>query len=666
MASSQVVLKISNNSQDAIVSYTKALTSRFKSQYDIKTKLETIDKDVARENDKTIDKLRANLANMLGDANRIQNITVPIIKDQVDSWVGYMTEVFCSSTPLFPVVANEAYMDAALMMNTILDNQARKGRWKSEFIKFFKDCAKYDLGAIEVFWDKVNTAKVETDLEFSAKQGKPKNIIWEGNRIKRMDLYNTFWDTSVSPTEIAEYGEFVGYHDLISRNKLKQLVAQLGDDAIIKNIGKAFNSDTPMSFYYIPDINPNAFIRNNQVGSDSFNWAAWMGMTAQSDSKINYKGHYLLTKLYARILPSEFGIQAPQPNTPQVWLFWIVNLDTIIYAERQTNAHEMIPILFGNPNDEGYKYQSKSLADDMQPFQYVCSALMNSVLASRRRAISDRGLYNPAYVEEKVINNPSPTAKMPVKPSAYAGVPLNEIYWPVPFNDDQAGVALQEINNISMLADGVSGRNKAQRGQFVKGNKTKFEFNDVMQNADNKIKPAAIVMEDQVFTPLKLILGTNILQYQGAETIYNAEEDRVLEIDPVALRKAVWQFKITDGAIPASQEMHEDMWQVALQVFASSQQLAQEYKPGKVFSYMMKLKGADISQFEKSDQEIQYEQAVTTWQQTVLQAIKDNPELTPDKLPPQPTPEQFGVGNEQPKPDKTLIQAIAEAEGAHK
>lgn len=674
MASSTSIINIKKESQTKLVNFLWHCRARYTYFYSIRALLEEADYEYYREHNWTEEHQRAKLANRTGDAHKFQDVTVPIVMDQVDAYTAFMTDVFCSSNPLFPVVAPPKYADAGMMMNTLLDNQARKGRWKAELIKFFRDTAKYSIGACEVSWDKVNTALLETDVGFSPNQGKPRNIIWEGNKIKRMDLYNTFWDTTVHPHEVATLGEYAGYHELVSRNRLKQVIAALGDDAIIQNIRPALESGTPLAEYYIPQVNPEALATLNTL-TQGMDWFSWAGLQNDKD-QLAYKGLYLLTKIYVRMLPADFDIKAPQPNTPQVWMFVIVNFHTIIYAERQTNAHEMIPILFSCPNDDGIKYQTKSLAANVKPYQQISSALMNSVIASRRRAISDKGLYNPLYVESKDINNPNPAAKIPIKPTAYAGVPLNEIYFPLPFEDSQASISMQEMQVISGMADMTAGQNKAQRGQFQKGNKTLGEFNDIMNNADSKSRMQALVLEDQFFTPLKYILNTNILQFQGSESLYHADTQEVIDIDPLLLRNAVYQFKITDGAIPRSAEMHEDVWQVAIQIIGSSPQIQQEYNLGELFSYLMKEKGADVKDFQKPPEQLQYEQAMASWQQAVMGLMKQNPNIQQNQYPPQPVPAQFGLGQDgKPMPNspsaqaakaeqsESLIQKILEAQG---
>jgi hypothetical protein len=235
---------------------------------------------------------------------------------------------------------------------------------------------------------------------------------------------------------------------------------------------------------------------------------------------------------------------------------------------------------------------------------------------------------------------------------------------------------MQEVQVITSMADMISGQNKAQRGQFVKGNRTGAQYEDIMANADSKPKVDAIVLEDQFFTPFKKIIGINILQFQGADNLYHEEKDTLVTIDPLLLRNAIWKFKITDGVSPVDAELHTDVLTMFLQQFASSPQISNEYRIGDIISYLMKTKGADIKQFQKSPEQVQYEQATSQWQQAVLQLAKQNPDIKQEQYPPQPVPAQYGLGQDgKPLPNspsqqdakaesqESLVQKIMEASG---
>ena len=115
------------------------------------------------------------------------------------------------------------------------------------------------------------------------------------------------------------------------------------------------------------------------------------------------------------------------------------------------------------------------------------------------------------------------------------------------------------------------------------------------------------------------------------------------------LRKAVLDFKVTDGLIPADKVLNSETFAVALQVFGSAPQIAAEYNVGKLFSYMMKTQGSEISEFEKSPEQIAYEQALGQWQQLAAMAIDKEVVFNT----PQPLPEQFGYNpkDNTPAPD---------------
>ena len=634
MASNTPIL-IPKKAQQGIIEFSRSAYTSLQSQWDLRGRMREIDLAYMREQDYSSEHNKAKLANARGDKTKFQNITVPVLLPQVEAAVTYQSSVFLTGTPIFGVVSNPQNIDAALQMETVIDEQSTRGGWVRELMMFFRDGFKYNISCVEIPWDRVVTASIETDISFSSKEGRPKEVIWEGNCLKRMDPYNLIWDTRVNPTEVATCGEFAGYTKMYSRIALKQFLATL-PDKMVDNVVPAFESGLASSGYesfYIPDLNQSALLQKNAKG---FNWLNWASLSG-SERKIAYKDSYEVTTLYGRILPSDFGLKVPSANTPQVWKFIVVNGQVLVYAERQTNAHGLIPMLFGQPLEDGLGYQTKSLAQNALPFQDITSAMWNSVIAARRRAISDRGIYDPSRIATEHINNDSPSAKIPVRPSAY-GKPVQESYYPIPFRDDQSSVLMQETTQILSMADKVSGQNPAKQGQFVKGNKTRDEFQTVMGNANGRDQMIAMLYEAQVFTPLKEILKINILQYQGGVSLYNRQQEQVVAIDPVALRKSVMEFKVSDGLTPSDKLVNSDTLQVALQVLGSSPAIAQEYNMGALFSYLMKTQGAKITEFQKTPEQIAYEQAVQAWQQTALEMAKAGIQ----QIPPQPLPEQFG------------------------
>ena len=637
---SNTPIYITKTSQQGILEFLNQVYNYSKSTYSLRERLEAIDKEYMRENDNTTEQYKNKTANKLGDAVKFQNIVIPVVKPLVESAVDYQTSVFCSGEPIFSAVTEPAYIDQATQFNAIIEDQAERGAWKSEIIKFFRDCFKYHLGALEVDWVREVSYSLSTDLAFSTREGKPVETVWEGNAIKRLSLYNTIFDHRVDPSKLPSEGEFVATTQLYSRIALKKFIASL-PNKIIANVVPALESSCPglnnsiTSKFYIPQLNPEAVLETTNLYGE-FNWESWVGMTNGNKDGIKYSSIYEVTKLYGRILPSDFGIKVPGASTPQVWKFYIVNSQVVIYAERYTNAHGFIPVFFGQPNDDGFSLQTKSLAEDVIPIQQLSSAFANSVIASRRRAISDRVLYDPSRVAAEQINSPNPAAKIPVKPNAY-GKPIGESVYPFPYREDQAATSMQLVTNLQQFAYELTRQNKAKQGQFVKGNKTLHEYSDVMANANSGDQRIAIHFEDQVFTPLKYVLKINILQFQSDDVIFSRSKKQNVAIDPIELRKAVLKFEVVDGLTPADKEISGDAWTTSMQIIGSSPEINSKYNLAPMFSYLMKTRGADLSPFEKSAEQVAYETATQQWMQIAQQAIAAG-----QQPPPQPTPQQFG------------------------
>lgn len=618
---------------------------------------EEVDKQYQREKNETEENRLAKIANKYGDSTRAQDITVPVVMPQVEAAVTYQTSVFLTGYPIFGVVSPPEYMDEAIQLESKIEEDSEKGGWPRQFILFFRDSFKYNFAPIEVSWKEEKTTVVETDTSINLKEGVAKETIWSGNCIKRLDPYNTFVDHRVPPSQVHIDGEYAGYTEFMSRIKFKAFLASL-PDKIIANVEKALKSntgtvgsaiDSGSRDFYEPTVN-SSLGKEHKIQTGT-NWMNWAQLSNTRKENLEYKDGYQITTLYARILPSEFSLKVPNSNTPQIWKLIIVNHQIIIYAELQTNAHNFLPLLVGQPHEDGLNYQTKSLADNGKEFQEVTSAYMTSIVASRRRAISDRIFYDPSRVSSAHMNNPNPAARTPVKPGAY-GKPVSEALHALPYREDQAGQSMQQIKELLQMSNDLVGQNRVSHGQFQKGNKTRREFEAVMGNATGRDQLASILLEHQVFSPIKFILKLNILQYEGGTEVYNRDKNKVVEIDPVKLRKAVLAFKVSDGIMPSDKLINGDSFATSLQVLGSSPNIAAEYNVGRVFSYLMKTQGADLTAFEKSQEQLAYEQALASWQNTVAQIVQANPEA---QIPPQPLPEQFGYDpkNNKPSPPET-------------
>src|SRR5690606_28151463 len=99
---------------------------------------------------------------------------------------------------------------------------------------------------------------------------------------------------------------------------------------------------------------------------------------------------YEKVTLYARIMPADFRIVSPEARTPQIWKLVIINDTVLVEAKRIISAYDHLPILFGQPAEDGLGLQTKSSAEGTIPIQEGATTLFNIRFAAARRSVSDR------------------------------------------------------------------------------------------------------------------------------------------------------------------------------------------------------------------------------------------------------------------------------------
>lgn len=587
--------RFSQGTQADVVEYVKRKADGMRNMYNMRNRMQQIDRVYQRELDFTATQQRAKAANAAGDASKMQNVTIPVVMPQVESMLNYLSEVYCSSYPLFPIVSKPQMIDAALAMETVIGEQGIQFSWAAELTAAMRDGLKYNLMALEVDWQVKKTWTVISDATKSVKYGTPAPTSMEGNALKRRDPYNLILDTRVPAFEIHTRGEFAGYTEIISLIELKQRLSEM-DSSVTMNAKEALESgecavtsNASDGNYFVPQINPTALIDPSEQSGQT-NWDKYAGI--QTENGLSYSGMYEWTVLYARILPSAFRMtNISGPNTPQIFKFIVVNRKVTICIERMTNAHNYLPLVVAQCHEDGLTWQSKSFADNAAPFQQIASALFNSGIESQRRKVYDRIVYDPSRINKADIEKTSVVARIAVKSAAY-GKPISEALYQVPYRDDNAPQIFSVSRDVIDMADVANGQNRVQRGQFQKGNKTRKEFDDTMNNSDSRPRMVALMLENRFFQPVKHMLKLNTLQYQPPGSLYNRNTKAMVEIDPSKLRATAMEFQVADGMMPSEKLVNMETFQGFLNMAQANPQIGLEYDIGGITAYWFKLQGA--------------------------------------------------------------------------
>jgi hypothetical protein len=625
MATENNIISVGRDSQEKLLQYITACYSIRDEGWQLRSRLEEADRAYMRESDFSEEQFKANLANKAGDKTKLQNIQVPMVLESVENSVGFLTNVFLTEYPIFKFVSDPDKQDIALMWNTLVGEDQIYFGWVGEFNKAFRNGAKYNFAPIEVEWCERKKYKPISKSGGVALE----TLTWAGNRIKSIDPYNLIYDPRAPIHKVHEDGEFVGYVEPMSRISLKRFIASLGEERL-KNDVRAYEAGDWGVQYYVPQINRGVMLRNKNWLQGAFDWGKWA--IGGATDHIQYKNMYSVATIYARIMPWEFGIRSPQDQTPDIWKLVAVN-GVLVYAQPMINAHDLLPIVIGQPKVDNLDHQTKSQAENQLPFQEMTSALWNARLNAARRRATDRMLYNPLLIDPDHINSPNPSAKIPLRPTAY-GRKLEEAVYKIPFEDNESGQYLQDAQGVAQWGQRVDGKNNTSMGQYQKGNKLNDEYHDTMANAGMMDRTQALMWENYAMVPIKTIMKSNYLQMTPNGKRYNRVEQKTVNIDMVKLREVEAEFEIGDGLLSTERLARTDVMKNFFQFAQGNPGMLQGYDLTPLMTYMMKVQGVDkLGQFEKSPEQRQFEQQLQAWQSTAIEYSKlIGKPMGPDKV----------------------------------
>lgn len=556
-------LKLNYPSQQYVLNYASKVLEHHRKFDDIMNKFDAIDVAYARYQAKkviaeqegsgidTIPEGQTGCGNCFDD----DDVIPPIVVAQVDSFVAYLSEVFLTGSPLFPVVSNPTNKAWAEKLEVLLDDHAQLGKYTRQLALFIRNAVKYNFSAIELDWTSIEKFSVADSIETTSGRTVDRSER-KFTKLKNLNVRNTVWDASIAPGDVAEHGDYAGYVERLSRMKLKRLLNKWTKEGKVYNADKAMGSagvvQTAPTINYREDPQISDYIDQSTTrGRDGLDWEAWMD---NRPSKRGNKGAmgavYEIFYLYARIMPADFGITAPGPNTPQIWKFAIVNNNCMVYASRVISAYDYLPILFGQPLEDGLNYQTQSVAEGEIPFQKAAATLFNIRFAAARRAVSDRALYIPDMIKPSDINSPVPAPKIPVHISALSNKKIGDAYAQIPFDMRGTETTIQDAATIVQFSNQLHGVNAPRQGMFQKGNKSVKEWDDTMGSSDGRMRMPALILEAQVFTPMKDMMKLNIFQYGEDAEVTSQVSGETLDVKMNELRQQVLTFRIADGYTP--------------------------------------------------------------------------------------------------------------------
>jgi hypothetical protein len=311
-----------------------------------------------------------------------------------------------------------------------------------------------------------------------------------------------------------------------------------------------------------------------------------------------YKNHAFLRRLYLRLLPEEFELTRWGGRIPTVFELWVVNDSYIVYIKPLYLENNAFPIGMSDLGNDGFGYAAKTEVELFWPFQYATSALLNAGVMGAMRAVDDRAIYDPRFLNVANLTKKSGSAYIPMTHSLAQDRDIRSIYHSVPFDPSVAysmpGLIRELVGTTQMLR----GRNNFAQGLPQKGNRTLGEFSEVMQNADNRQAMQAIQLESDMFTEVKRLLKQHIAQFAAPTTLLNHKTKQAVQIDPQTIADLEYEFQLATGYFSKRTLANTDAITEFFRILQGDDQLRQQFDIAGVVSHIMALEGVkDLDQF---------------------------------------------------------------------
>lgn len=479
----------------------------------------------------------------------VENVQPPVLLEQTEGIVAYLSSLFLARSPIFtPMAIPEKQVETDLIERVLLSYQ-NEGSWVAEEIQAYRNVTKHNLVATKAGW--------RTEA-LSDAVARPYSVRMDGIDVQTYSLYDCIWDTSVLPKRFQYDGMFFQHNqyyteenialqlsrlpsrDAFYSKTLERLIANLS----AKDSDKLRGVNASKTHSRIEPLKTLDSLNGFQSGLKSkgaVDWAVELGLEddaatgAFSGGLTDFDG-YKLSETYIRATDKQLGYTTSTSSRYNVYKIISLNDSPLTITKLDLNFFEVI-LAQGIVDDFGYT--TKSIVEPTVMYQDIASSLIRAKLASSRRSIHDRAIFNPAYIKNSDVTSPVDGAKIPIRKSQwYNPNALNEAYREIPFSDRTADTLISDANLfMSTLPSAATGLSEFRRGP-VKGNRSKGQFELESAAADGRAYLLAQTLESTRSAKMRKTIRALLLTHTPQENRIKWEE----------LRDHL-DFRITDGLV---------------------------------------------------------------------------------------------------------------------
>lgn len=522
-------------------------------------------------------------------------INVPFAWSTINTIVTYLMHMFAGRSPLFEVGSYRSeQVNRAQNMELFLQYNADYMRFIRNLYFFLMDGEAYGLSVMRTMWTQQRKTRtimmppapelvqVMSQLGQQA-QGTPQKqeyVSFEGNTIANIDPFMFNPDPRVPMYEVNEKGEWVFWTAFAGKHMLLKEQAA----GRLKWVDKVE-----------PGVNPS---RLN--GDTSGSGASYRGMRSLGDSVAGERTgrdygidpNYQIDQGTIELIPADCGLGTS--NTPEKWLFTILNETQIVQAipvELPSGKH---PVVVAEPNAFGYSFGQLGTVDMLGPMQELMSWFMNSHIYNVRSALNNMFVVDPSKVEMQDFRNPEPGKLIRMKNTAFGLVDPKSAVFQLQVTDVTKS-HMQDFQMFGRLAADLTGATENARGlQDAGDRKTATEIRTSAEAGASRLAAKGKVYSAMAITDLASQWATNTQSNLTSDFELNVlgknGQQNSVRITPDNLSGDFF-FPVHDGTLPIDKVGLLSVWTQIFQAVLADPELRSGYDIFSMFDFIAQLGG---------------------------------------------------------------------------
>lgn len=549
------------------------------------SRFEIIDKEIAGYIRLDPEDLERERDNILGKGPKVTDSVLPLTYSQLHEALTFIMSVFAPDEGMYSATASASNQKLAKAFAKQMNNTATVFDHFTNLMLGIFDGLKYNLGGYLLEWDRIIGPKINIQSAGNIKFDE--EVLHAGNKIQAIDMYNLIYDITVSPTMLAEKGEFfalvepVSLFKLHKLNKLKQ----------IYNIDKALKNNMLMieTTYY--KRRPEIHIDHSGRGK-SPDFISILSLGQQTHKRLG--GAEEIT-YFGWLNPKEFGLS--KVDEYQIWRITVINCKYIVNATHLNNVHGMLPIAMLMPLHDGFGTQTKSFAEQLASFQRFASFQMNVHQRAARKKLYGLTFYDESLIDLSGVDPVAAT--QPTKQSAMSsGTQIDLKKAVLHFTDaPDTNNTLQDIDAVITLMQKVLPTDMLKQVAGLE-RATQYQAAAVVQSANRRNYLIARTIDAQAFQRLKFMMYFNVVQFLETFTVL-LETGEEQEIAPSDVAKMQLLFGLTGGLKGIDKLIIHELLRDVVNMVLQSQRASQEIDIVALVDYFTSLIGdnTDFNQF---------------------------------------------------------------------